>query len=703
MACPQVTGAVALLAAAGATAAEIPGILTETATPLPDPTQVNPFTGLRITSRSAYGAGLLNVAKALQPRITLLGGERFGDNDILGSSTSDLGTTYFRRQTFDVRIAGVGNLIREISSGGNSSLTYQLEYATTPGSPQPAVAITGSALPAPVGGESPFVTKAFPLPVTTPSLPREKYKASLTLRYRNIISTQTLFFEVLDYNQPIGLTLFSIPFKPDATNPQPEKSVFSLDSGFILYRHDPLANEYRRFLPNDESNNNDNSYARFNNLTHNKDERTDLIRGLNLPLEPLSYSIGNPSASLAPIGVGFWADIPESVVLDTTGTPTASPVAIPLYGIEDRFGELTPANGWNLIGAPFGYPVNWSAVTVRQQTPVGVRDYTLREAIDAEIINAQLVGWDVTTRSYYYSVAPSGQLLPFRAYWVRALKDATLVIPPTRSAQSLISRSVEAKAGQGDGWKVRLSASVAGDRDAENYLGQTRGASEGEDTFDIPKPPTGPSHAYVRFLGTDRRGRKAAYAYDIRPTTAGRQKAEWTVAVGAGKEDADVTVTWDGLRNLPTRGKLTLKDTVTGKIVSMNSRSSYTYKNTEAGATRLFTVSLATQNTAGPLQIRNVRTVMASGGRAERQGLNVRFALSQDADVQATVRTLTGKVVNVLSGATRAVGQGDVLLRWNGRSREGSEVPSGPYVLEITARTDDGETTTVKRPITYLQ
>lgn len=711
MACPQVTGAVALLAAGGATPAEIPGILTETATPLPDTKLTNVFTGVTISSRSAFGAGLLNVARALQPRIRILGGEGFGDTDFLGSSASDIGSTYFRNQTYDVRIGGIGNLIREIGSNGTSSLTYRLEEATRPTSPLQNVTVSASSLPAPGNGESPFVTKAFPLPVAPTRLRQNRYKASLILNYRGITSTQTQFFEVLDYNQPIGLTLFSVPFTPARTGVTQEQQVLTVGSGFAISRYDPLNplgpqnDGYARYQPGDGGRT--DVYARFDNTLHSKDLRTERTQSLNNPGVPLSYAVGNPAVSLAPIGVGYWVNMSETRVLETDGTPATSPVAIPLYGVENQFGELTEVGGWNLIGAPFPYPVNWSAVTVRQQTPVGVRDYSLQEAIAAEIINAQLVGWDVTTRSYYYNVFPGGQLLPFRAYWVRALKDCTLIVPPNRSKQSLISRAANTKAGsdvpQGEGWRVRLSASVAGDRDAENYIGQVQGATEGEDRYDVPKPPTGPSHSYVRFLNTDRRGRKAAFAYDMRPAATGRQKAEWTMAVGAGKGDTDVTLTWDGLRNLPSRSKLVLKDTVTGKIISMNGRSSYTYKNTEAGATRMFTVSLGTQNTAGPLQIRNIRTVAASGGRAEQRGLNVRFALSQDADVQARIKTLSGKVVDVLSGATRGVGQQEMVLRWRGRTSEGSEVPSGPYVLEITARTDEGETVTVKRPITYLQ
>jgi hypothetical protein len=708
MASPQVAGAAALLMAAGASAAEVPGILAETATPLPNPSVFNQSNGEPISSASAYGAGLLNVGRALLPRVRLLGGESIGTSDSLGSSASDLGDTYFRFVAPEVSIGGVGNLIREIGTGGSGSLTYRIERATDPTTPVQAVALAPSSIPGPGPGESPFVTKAFPNPVASIRLGQDRYKAVLTLNYRGITTTQTQFFQVLDYRQTSGLSLFSVPFRPAATV-APEQQVLTLNSGFALFRRDPLnilgpSNEgYYRYQPNEEpAAGNDQSIARFTTrLTHTQDPLHT-----NRSLVPLSYAAGNPAVSLAPIGVGYWLNMSEAKVLETNGVPATGPVAIPLFGVEDDQGEFRPgSDGWNMIGGPFPYPVNWSAVSIRQQTPVGIREYSLQEAVAAEIINAQLVGWDVGTRSYFYSVAPAGQLLPFRGYWVRALKDCTLVVPPSRSAPSLVSRAadVKARAAQTEGWRVRFSASVAGDRDAENYFGQARGAADGEDIHDVQKPPTGPSNAYVRFINTDKQGRKAAYAFDMRPANTGRQKSEWTVAVGAAKGDADVTLTWDGLNNMPSRSKLVLRDSVTNKVVSMNGRSSYTYKNTEAGATRLFTVSLSTQNTAGPLQIRNVQTVATSGGRAEQRGINVRFSLSQDADVQASVRTLSGKVINVLSGATRGVSQDKMVLRWNGRSREGSEVPSGPYILEITARTDEGETVTVKRPITYLQ
>lgn len=268
MACPQVAGAATLLAAAGASGAEIPGILTETATPLPNPTVFNLSNGEAISSGAAYGAGLLNVGRALLPRIRFQGGDAFGASDSLGSSASDLGDTYFRFVAPELSIGGVGNLIREIGTGGSGSLSYRIEEATNPTTPVQTATLSPSIIPAPGPGETPFVTKALPIPVPSIRLGQNRYKAVLTLNYRGITTTQTQFFQVLDYRQTSGLSLFSLPFRPTATV-APEQRVLTLNSGFALFRRDPLnilgpSNEgYYRCQPNEEpAAGNDQSIAR---------------------------------------------------------------------------------------------------------------------------------------------------------------------------------------------------------------------------------------------------------------------------------------------------------------------------------------------------------------------------------------------------------------------------------------------------------
>ena len=214
----------------------------------------------------------------------------------------------------------------------------------------------------------------------------------------------------------------------------------------------------------------------------------------------------------------------------------------------------------------------------------------------------------------------------------------------------------------------------------------------------MPKPPAGAGHTYVRFESRDAASTRAL-AYDLRSARS-TQKQEWVAAVTSDRANADVTLSWGGLQSVPKRSKLTLKDLATNQLVSMQGRASYTYRSGEAGETRRFALVLEPQATAGGLLITNVRT---SGGTRAESGMTVKFLVNQDAEVNGTVRSLSGKTVATLAGATRAQAGGDATLRWNGKGQDGSAIPAGPYVLEVIARGTDGSTVRVARTIQHLR
>jgi hypothetical protein len=185
----------------------------------------------------------------------------------------------------------------------------------------------------------------------------------------------------------------------------------------------------------------------------------------------------------------------------------------------------------------------------------------------------------------------------------------------------------------------------------------------------------------------------------MRPGGASAARQEWTAAVTTDRENAPVTLSWEGLGAIPRRSRLTLTDVATGKTLSLRDRSSFTYRSGAAGATRLFKITLEPAATAGRLALANLHV---ASGRA-LQGVAVRFTVNQDADVRGVIRTLGGKVIATLAGASRAAPASEATLRWDGRAQNGGPVPVGPYLVEITARAADGQFTQVKRPIQYLR
>ncbi len=180
----------------------------------------------------------------------------------------------------------------------------------------------------------------------------------------------------------LGLSMVSLPIIPDETDPKKE-------IGFS-------ANYWLTYLP--ES----NKYAIY----------PDRLTWFD-PVE-------------ATPGRGFWA------YFENLASPCGT---IPP---QDRPAVISLKKGWNLVGTPFINPVKWSLTGFRVRTTDGVVK-TLRNASD--LVPGYAWGWqqdpqDPRTGSYYLvydsSITPgvADEMLPWRAYWIKASAACDLIIPP---------------------------------------------------------------------------------------------------------------------------------------------------------------------------------------------------------------------------------------------------------------------------------
>ncbi len=660
-AAPHVVGAAALLLAAGAPRdpAVIKQLLQSSARAIEGEVP-NPQGG------NQYGAGLLDVAGALElllPRVRI---------------TSPVNTEITLSKSLSIQMV----IRNRRKMGADENLVVDIFRATVPRTKVRETLVGGKdfVVPTETTPGVPVVV-TIPVPIApTPPLLIEQFQIEAKIINQPLPIQSSVFVNAERRLQPKGRSMFSVPFLlvPEQVGLTKEFSLFG-GVNFTLARwnnlHTPASGG-----PLDP-------YAYF----RSRDGARDLMAsfdavlpdGLPLVFDALNATATTRNASIAPVGLGYWLDLDADQILNITGSAVTNPVGIRLFAAN---------TGWNQIGAPFPFPVEWNAVAVQHN---GVT-YRLSEAVDLNIIEPALVSYSVENGDYVFALAPQGVLEPFQGYWVRVMQDCTLIVPPAgNNLRRSVTRGMPALVA-GKGWRVRLQASVAGDRDGQNYFGQVPGAETGKDRADVPKPPSGAGHAYLRFLSDTASGRAAAYAFDMRPTSTNRQ--EWTVAVTSDRANADVTLTWAGLGGVPRNARLTLIDTVGGKRLPMRSRSGYTFRSSEAGETRLLKITLEPGQSAGPLAITNVGV---TSGRSTR-GVSVRFQVNQEADVRGLVKTVGGKILARLAGTTRAAATGPATLRWDGRAENGAPVPVGAYVVEITA-TADGHTTRITRPLLYMR
>ena len=653
MASPHVAGAAALLLAAGATQdpATIKLLLQQSAKQL---NETPNFDG-----GNNYGAGLLDVYSALLPlsdppfSAVLVGPQDRG--------------SYLAKQVSPIIIQVVG-VTKAPAAGVVKVLVTDLRgnvvYTYREG--------TDFTIPRTVPADQPKAT-AFQVQVPSSGivdLAPGRYKVVLTI---NDVAQSAQFFDVVGQVVARGRSLFSFPFKiRDVSSSNPEQTVFGSTTKFSLARYNTLRTQQSS----------GDYFVWQSGGVKDRGASFSAVASTN-PDVPLVYGSGSPDVSIAPVGLGYWLDLNDSVTLNTTGTPVTVPVNVKLFAAN---------GGWNQIGTPFTAAIGWGTLSVEK----GGALYSLDEAIRRGYINGALIGYE--NGDYVYSLYPFGELQPFKGYWVKVYTDCTLVIPTassSRKATAPVRRGIPAV----DGWRARLGAKVAGDADAQNYFGQAKGASDGADSLDVLKPPTGGGHAYLRFLSDSDPTRAVANSFDMRSSNSA--KAEWLAAVSSDRTNADVTITWDNLAVAPRRAGFTLTDSVTGTRVDMKSRSSYTFRSGEAGSTRYLKVTMTPTLSAGPLAITGMTVV---GGRSVADaGFTVRFSTTAEADITGAIKSLSGKTVAELSGASRSTMTGATTLRWDGRARSGGTLPPGPYLVEVTARSADGQTAKFVQPIQNLR
>lgn len=136
-------------------------------------------------------------------------------------------------------------------------------------------------------------------------------------------------------------------------------------------------------------------------------------------VQPLDFSYGTP-----PAGLGYWLYLPSGAnvtVPDGYGDSMDKwPYTISLY------------YGWNIVGNPFTFPVDWSNVMVEY---AGERLTAAEAAAQGWISNA-IFRYDTVYRRYTWRDVGSAVMIPWEGEWVRVKVRTPDVTPDTIDAWS---------------------------------------------------------------------------------------------------------------------------------------------------------------------------------------------------------------------------------------------------------------------------
>ncbi|MGQ9731032.1 MAG: hypothetical protein ACUVX8_07120 [Candidatus Zipacnadales bacterium] len=404
--------------------------------------------------------------------------------------------------------------------------------------------------------------------------------------------------------------------------------------------------------------------------------RSDPAMALGIPRDRILLARWKPTApsggkyefypNIDPIepGRGYWLRVLEDTTIAVDGV-------LPDEG-DDVTTPLSP--GWNQIGCGRNYNVSTNDLLIQS----GNDALSYAEAVEKRWVQAGF--WSYSQRSGYNLTST---LQPFGGYWLRCLlpQGAMLVFPAGGATSARAAKTVPAEGVSPYGktrWQTRLvldyGASVS-----EVVLGTATTASEGYDfRHDLQAPPPFGEAPTLRFTQPDWGDNAGDYASDIRGIHA---KGPWRLRVLNLPKGAKATLRWPDLTQVPRGLRMVLTDRTTGRQIHMRTAAGYEFVGTETP--REFEITLR-PGTAGALAV----TGMASNHTP--QGVAITYTLTVDAAVTARVLNLTGHPIRELV-RNKSETAGRATLLWDLKSANGLLVPNGLYLVEVTARAEDGQ------------
>lgn len=385
-----------------------------------------------------------------------------------------------------------------------------------------------------------------------------------------------------------------------------------------------------------------------------------------------------PPAHTFTLGRGYWLQLSRAASFTREGMPAAA----------GRAYALPLQVGWNMIGDPFDYPVDWQKTQVR----LGTQTVSLAKAL------AQ--GW-VSNALYTYTFGQYRMVFrldPWAGYWVRAFQPVELLIDPTEIPRGVPPLLAEEERGSPTPkrWQVELIAQAPGAApDEGNIVGvATQATKDFDPGLDQEEPPPAPVSGYVRlsFPHQDWGVYAGRYRQDVQgeaPTM------EWDLEVETDLAQTPITLRWPRLaRSLPDEVALKLIDLETGQEQLLRTRTHYTYPSGPTGGVRRFRLRAEARVESG-LAITQVQVRPRRG-----RGMSVSYTLSGDATMEVWLTTPGGRLIKRLQQNT-PVRAGLQTVDWDGADAAGRPLPAGVYLLALQGQAPDGQTVRVLRTLTW--
>ncbi len=355
-------------------------------------------------------------------------------------------------------------------------------------------------------------------------------------------------------------------------------------------------------------------------------------------------------------GNGFWLITAASKSIDAGSAKSMSTA---------KNFVITLAPGWNQIGNPFTFAVDWSQVILNGE------------------VETKLVG-------YYGAKNESGgydpfrsELIPWEGYFLHNLGTTETTIEiPARANSAALSKStldhITQSLGQNE-WYVQISAHSGVFSDLHNYFGALKNASPEWDANDFSEPPTCGGFISLSFPHLDWSRYPDYYSGDFRPLN--RDHDHWDFQVSCSDDNQIITLRLENIHHLPQGQRLCLNDLSTGRSLNLAAGESYQYLS--SATERRFSIALVEESEDQVQEAPGSYVLWFNYPNPFNLSTRITFEIPERTQVALTVYDLQGKRIKSLTKQVYPKGLHQV--SWDGCDEESLPAATGLYLVHMQA------------------
>jgi hypothetical protein len=351
-------------------------------------------------------------------------------------------------------------------------------------------------------------------------------------------------------------------------------------------------------------------------------------------------------------GQGYWFISKSEVELKFgSGSTYANTIESPFL--------LLLKKGWNQIGNPFPYTLNWSDVLTENHISPTAMPYLI---------------YDYENKN----LKADNSLQVFSGGFVFADNDITLKFPTTLPKQTIGGRMsiLESSIGLSD-WQIPLEINQGPITNRLSAFGMMDRAKEGKDDFDLVVPPA--FFEFLNFASTNNE-----YEYDLtRDIVPVNENHTWNYML-TGNLKGSVEIKWSEDKVKFVQGHLYLHDLTNHNVIDMSLTSNYNLPSSTASIRIYFSTSRIITEKKISLGQPNPNSFKTKA--------TIPFDFSIDPDFSGEAQLLIYNIQGrkIFETQKSIYGPGVHQIEWDGLDDSGAQVPDGMYLYKLSSRTNKG-------------